>query len=214
LKTDHLKLQQLKLVRKIKIQRLNRKVRKIAGVDAAVTRDHLIGCIGVFLYPSMELLEEVSADCPMTVPYVPNFLSFRELPVFIKCFRRLKTKPDLMLIDGQGIAHPRALGLATHLGIVLNTPTIGCAKSHLFGEFSLPNSSRGSYEYLFSKGEKIGIVLRTQNSIKPLFISPGHLVDIDDCRRFVLSSALKYRLPEPIRHAHQKAGSVARRMHV
>jgi len=140
------------------------------------------------------------------MPYVPGFLSYRELPVMVKAYYRLKKKPELMLIDGQGIAHPRGLGLASHAGIVLRLPTIGCAKSHLYGNYTMPALERGSYKYLEKEGKKIGLVLRTRSDVKPLFVSPGHLVDLRDCRRFVLLTTVKYRIPEPIRFAHRGAG--------
>jgi len=130
--------------------------------------------------------------------------------VLIKCYKKIRNKPDLMLVDGQGIAHPRALGLASHLGVLLNTPTIGCAKSRLCGEFVDPNNPRGSCELLRVGDETIGLVLRTRDKTKPLFISPGHLVDFEDCRKYVLSSGNRYRIPEPIRFAHKTAGEEAR----
>ncbi len=136
------------------------------------------------------------------MPYIPTFLAFRELPVILKAYKKLTIEPDLILVDGQGIAHPRFCGVATHLGVILNKPTIGCAKSHLIGEFTMPGGNRGDFSPIKWHNKKIGIVLRTKDNVKPLFISPGNLVDFDDCRRYVLATTLGYRIPEPIRQAH------------
>jgi len=214
LKTDDLKLNQIRLAKKVILRGIKKRVRFIAGVDVAVAPERLVGCIGIFSFPELKLVEHVKATAPNSMPYVPGFLSYREIPVLIKCFKKIRNKPDLMLVDGQGIAHPRALGLASHLGVLLNTPTIGCAKSHLYGEFVDPNNPRGSCELLRVGDKTIGLVLRTRDKTKPLFISPGHLVDFEDCRTYVLSSVSRYRIPEPIRFAHMTAGEEARRFSV
>lgn len=214
MKTDDLKLNQIRLAKKVILRGIKKRVRFIAGVDVAVARECLVGCIGIFSFPELKLVEYVKATAPNSMPYVPGFLSYREIPVLIKCYKKIRNKPDLMLVDGQGIAHPRALGLASHLGVLLNTPTIGCAKSRLYGEFVDPNNPRGSCELLRVGDETIGLVLRTRDKTKPLFISPGHLVDFEDCRKYVLSSASRYRIPEPIRFAHKTAGEEARRFNV
>ncbi len=210
MRIDHLILNQLRLARRIKIEKIRSEVRYIAGVDVAVTRDLLVGCIGIFTFPLLELCEYSCAKAMNTMPYIPGFLSFREIPVILKCYKKLAIKPDLLLVDGQGIAHPRALGLASHLGIILNTPTIGCAKSHLFGDYDMPESTQGSYSLITDRQQKIGLVLRTRHNINPLYVSPGHLVDFEDCRKYVLSTITKYRIPGPLRFAHQKAGERAR----
>lgn len=211
MRTDHFRLHQCKLAHKFKLEKLARVVNYIAGVDVAISHDRLVGCICVFTFPELELLEHACAHAPDCVPYIPGFLSFREIPVILQCYKKLKRKPDLILVDGQGIAHPRGLGLATHLGIILKTPTIGCAKSHLFGEYHIPDPHKGSYEYLVTETKKIGLVLRTREDVNPLFVSPGHLVDFDDCREYVLASVTKYRIPSPLRYAHQIAGETARK---
>lgn len=208
---DHIKLNQIRLAKKLRIQKVQKAVRYIAGVDVAVSGGNLVGCMGVFTFPQLKLVEHAEAVSKSPMPYIPGFLSYREIPVLIRCYKKIKTKPDLILVDGQGIAHPRSLGLASHLGLLLDTPTIGCAKSHLCGEFTDPGSKRGSSEPLKAGDKTIGLVLRTRHRTKPLFISPGHLVNIEDCRQFVLSSLRKYRIPEPIRFAHITAGAEARR---
>ena len=200
---------------KVRVAKIRDKVDRIGGVDVAVVKDTLVGCVCVLEYPTLELLEYTCSAQRAAMAYIPGYLSFREIPVLLKCYRKLKVKPDLILVDGQGIAHPRALGLASHLGVVLGKPTIGCAKSHLYGTYEAPNEKRGAYAPIFTPGDKkIGWVLRTRNAIHPVFVSPGHLVDLDDCRTYVLNTATRYRLPEPIRFAHRLAGERARRLHV
>ena len=182
----------------------------VAGADVAQRGEYLFACIGLFSFPALVLLGDSFARLRATMPYVPGFLSYRELPVLVKAYKRLNVKPNVLLVDGQGIAHPRGLGLAAHLGVVLGVPTIGCAKSHLYGEYRMPAPKRGSHKALRIGRRSIGVVLRTRDNVKPLFVSPGHLVDIHDCLRIVLRVARKYRLPEPIRYAHRMAGMRAR----
>ena len=178
----------------------------VAGADVACRQGYLYCAIAVLSFPELNLLEATHARLREKIPYVPGFLSYRELPVMVKAYGRLKKKPELMMVDGQGIAHPRGLGLASHAGIILRIPTIGCAKSHLYGDYTMPAAERGSYKYLQKERKKIGLVLRTRSNVKPLFISPGHLVDLRDCHRFVLLTTTNYRIPEPIRFAHRGAG--------
>jgi deoxyribonuclease V len=210
LRIDQLVKTQLALAGRIKIRRLPGQVRYIAGVDVAVMRDHLFGSICVLTFPALDLVDYADAHAAARLPYIPNFLSYREAPVVIKAYKKLKIKPDLILVDGQGIAHPRSLGFASHLGIALGCPTIGCAKSHLYGTYKIPRSEKGAYTLLRHGRKKIGFVLRTRDDVRPLFVSPGHLVDLDDCRKYVLLSVGRYRLPEPIRCAHRMAGDRAR----
>ena len=214
MRIDHLILNQYRLSTKIRLERIRDEVHLIAGVDVAVTPVSLFGCIGVFSFPSLNLIEYSCANAPHKMPYIPGFLSFREIPVILKCYAKLKQKPDLLLIDGQGIAHPRAVGIASHLGIILNKPTIGCAKSHLFGDYEMPGSAKGSYSMITDGERKIGLVLRTRDRVQPLFVSPGNLVDLEDCRKYVLASLSKYRIPQPLRFAHKTAGEWARRFDV
>ncbi len=169
------------------------------------------GCIAVFELPNLTLVDQSYARSNKVIPYVPTFLSYREIPVIMRAYKALKIKPDLILVDGQGIAHPRSLGLASHLGVLLDKPTIGCAKSHLFGDYQSPGKKKGSLAGITSGRKKLGIVLRTKDETKPLFISPGHLVGHNDCRKYVLLSTTRYRIPEPIRSAHRMAGEMARK---
>jgi deoxyribonuclease V len=213
LRLDQLIKDQQKTAQRVKIEAYAWPLKMIAGIDAAMANAYLCACIGVFSFPDLHLLDHAYAKTRVTMPYIPGFLSYRELPVLIKTFKNLEIKPDLVLVDGQGIAHPRRMGIAAHLGVILNVPTIGCAKSHLFGDYSMPGPERGQFAALTHDGQEIGIVLRTRRNVKPLFVSPGHLVDIRDCLDIVLRATTRYRLPEPIRYAHRMAGCRARSMH-
>ncbi len=201
---------QLETAKRVRITPLRNDIWNVAGADVAVANGYLYCSIGVFSFPGIQLLEENSARIRETISYVTGFLSFRELPALVAAFQKLRNKPCLLLVDGQGIAHPRGLGLASHVGVVLATPTIGCAKSHLYGRYRMPGSERGEYEYLEKDGKNIGLVLRTRTNVKPLFVSPGHLVDLDDCLRIVLETTTRYRIPEPLRFAHRTAGQQAK----
>jgi deoxyribonuclease V len=149
-------------------------------------------------------IETRRAGMTATWPYVPGCLSFREIPVVLQAFKRLNQRPDVVLCDGQGRAHPRRLGLASHLGLALQVPTIGCAKSRLVGEVrGEVGEARGSRAPLVDAGERIGTVLRTRTGVKPLYVSVGHRIDLASAERWVLATATRYRLPEPSRMAHR-----------
>jgi len=152
---------------------------------------------------SFELVETSSASMDVTFPYIPGLLSFREAPVCLAAIEKLKHRPDIFLIDGQGIAHPRRLGLAAHLGLFLDKTTIGCAKSRLTGTFVEPASEKGASSPLYDGDEIIGAVVRTRTNVKPLFISVGHRCTLEDAIALTLACTTKYRLPEPTRLAHQ-----------
>lgn len=196
---------QNQLRRKIKLIRWQGAPKLIAGVDAAFKRNQAIGVVVVLNYPELKIIEYVRKSAKISYPYIPGLLTFREGPVLEKCFRALKNEPDVIIFDGQGLAHPRNMGIASHIGILLDKPTIGCAKTHLFGEYTEPANQRGAFSYLFDKRKKIGAVLRTKNNVKPVFISPGNKIDIGSSLKIILMCTKKYRLPEPIRIAHQFA---------
>lgn len=179
-------------------------VRLVAGVDVSCSRFAPCVYAAVILWDmaSGEVVERAGAVLDNPFPYVPGLLSFRELPVVLAAFRGLQQVPDVVLVDGQGIAHPRRLGIASHLGLWLDLPTIGCAKSRLCGEHAEPGWQRGAWTSLLDGGEEIGRVLRTRDRIKPLFISPGHQVGFDRVVQIVLACGRGYRLPEPTRLAH------------
>jgi deoxyribonuclease V len=186
----------------------------VAGIDVsfARTRDLLFAAIVVLDYGSLEPVETASAALQPVFPYIPGLLTFREGPVVLAAYERLSVEPDLLMFDGQGIAHPRGLGLASHVGVLLDKPSIGCAKSRLIGEFKEPKQKRGSMRTLSVERRKVGVVLRTRDNTKPLFISPGHRVTIETAARRVLDTGRGYRLPEPTRRAHHEAER-AKRLH-
>lgn len=205
---------QRQLRSKIRLRPLSlRKIRFVAGADIAVDKraGRLYAAVVVLAFPSLEMVETQTAAVPLLIPYIPGLLSFREIPGLVECLARVKSPVDVIICDGQGIAHPRGVGLASHLGLFLRRPTIGCAKSLLVGEFDEPARTRGEYSPLVYKGRRVGSVLRSQTGIRPLFVSPGHLIDHPSSRRIVLACAPRYRLPEPTRLADRIAGEEKRR---
>jgi len=173
----------------------------IAGVDAAFFGDRIIGIASLYRFPALTPLKDSVSIRKNTFPYIPGLLSFREGPVLFEAIRGLEVIPDLLLFDGQGIAHPRGIGIASHIGVLLGIPSIGCAKSRLVGDYSEPGAQKGSRTPLSYKGEVVGAVVRSRDNIRPLFVSPGHLVDIDGAAEYILACTGRYRLPEPIRRA-------------
>ena len=194
------KIQQ-NLAQLVRIIPFRKTVTTIAGVDAAFTEDKVIAAACLFSYPEIILSEETFSIMKTPFPYIPGFLSFREGPAVVKAINKLQKSPDIVLFDGQGIAHLKGLGIASHIGVILELPTIGCAKSKLVGEYNAPGISRGSRSPLRSGDKTIGAVVRTRDNINPVFVSPGHLVDLQTSITIVLKTAQRFRLPEPIRHA-------------
>jgi deoxyribonuclease V len=186
--------------------------RTIAGCDVHFpTRARARGAVVVMTYPGLQVLEEASGDVVCEFPYVPGLLSFRELPALLPLLSRLQTAPDLVLCDGQGVAHPRGLGLASHLGLLLETPTIGCAKSRLVGSHTELDSAKGATVPLHGdRGQVIGAVLRTRAATRPLYVSVGHLVTLPRAVSLVLACSPRYRIPEPLRSAHALASQPPR----
>jgi deoxyribonuclease V len=184
------------------------KIRRVAGADIAVSKPTgtAVAAIVILDFPSLEVVEERVARAPLTFPYIPGLLSFREIPALAECLRAIETPFDVMICDGQGIAHPRGFGLASHVGFILRKPTIGCAKSVLVGEYDDAGRRRGDFSPLRYRGKRVGSVLRTRDGVRPVYVSPGHLVDHASSRRIVLACTPRFRLPEPIRRAHGLAG--------
>ena len=180
----------------------------IAGVDISVGRAQgmATGAVVVLSYPELELVETQVAQGKLDFPYIPGLLSFRESPLTLTACERLSITPDLILVDGQGVAHPRRFGLASHLGLFWDKPTIGCAKSLLCGSHELPGIEPGSYAEVIDRGEIIGAALRTRPGVKPVYVSVGHMVDLQTAIYWVLKCCRGYRLPEPTRLAHLAAG--------
>jgi len=185
----------------------------VAGADVSWRRkgEWLFAAVALFRLSDLSVLEESIARKKTGFPYVPGLLSFREIPVLLNAFGRLRLKPDVVICDGQGLAHPRRMGLACHLGLFLDIPTIGCAKSLLIGEFRPPGKSRGSFSLLKDGEERLGVVLRTRQSVKPVFVSPGHRMDIVTAVEILLRTTGRYRLPEPIRRAHHLVNEARKR---
>jgi deoxyribonuclease V len=182
------------------------KVKLVAGVDVSVKENTSQAAVVVLSYPDLKLVEAVQSQAATPFPYIPGLLAFREGPVLENAFKLLQLEPDVFIFDGMGRAHPRRMGIATHMGLWLQKPTIGCGKTFLLGTFTEPDNERGAYSELKHKGEIIGVVLRTRANVKPVFISPGHLIDLQSSIALVMNCTTKYRLPEPIRMAHQTAG--------
>ncbi len=176
-------------------------LKRIAGVDAAFSQSQVFAAACLFSFPDLELVEEAAFASELRFPYISGYLSFREGEAIVEAVRRLRTKPDLILVDGQGIAHPRRIGIASHLGVVLDIPTIGCAKSRLCGEFTEPGREKGEASPLRDRGEIVGSVLRTRAGVKPLFVSPGHRTGLEDAVEIVLACTRGFRIPEPLRRA-------------
>ncbi len=181
-------------------------INHVAGIDISFRAGTANAAVVVLTFPGMKVVETASARKKVTFPYIPGLLAFREAPVALEAFARLSTIPDLLVVDGHGLAHPRRFGLACHLGVELDIPSIGCAKSRLIGQWREPARRKGSSTRLIAGEEVIGRVVRTRDDVKPVFISAGHKVSLKDAVRLVLRMATKYRLPEPIRHAHIAAG--------
>jgi len=177
----------------------------VAGVDVAYDKDtnKLVAAVVILNSDTLNVVETVTVDSVSLFPYIPGLFSFRELPPIIKAFDKLKNTPDLVVCDGQGIAHPRNFGLACHLGVIFDIPTIGCGKTRLIGEYKIPGISRGSVAPLIFNDKIIGNVLRTQNNIKPVFISIGHRISLASACEWILKLTPRYRLPETTRYADQ-----------
>ena len=229
---------QKQLSKKVRLIELKNQPKTIAGIDCALTKDgqRIVAAVVVLKPPGFELVEKASDIRKVTIPYIPGLLSFREAPACIAAAKKLKKTPDAFIIDGQGIAHPRRLGLAAHLGLFFNRPTIGCAKSRLTGNFKEPPLEKGTHSLLkdrkntgrktshepqvrpqtqknaFGKPatnqEIIGAVVRTRTNVKPVFVSVGNKCTLKDAVKITLACATKYRLPEPTRLAHQLVGKL------
>ncbi len=198
-----IRLQQ-RLASRVRIEPLTGPIRLVAGADMAFSPggDRCLAGMVVYDLQTGETVEEVLAWRAVRFPYVPGLLSFRETPAVLAAARKLKTEPDVFMFDGQGLAHPRRMGFASHAGLLLDRPAIGCAKSRLCGEHRDPPSRAGRYAELVESGEVVGAVLRTRPGVKPVYVSVGHRVTLEDAIRVVMACVTRYRLPEPTRRAH------------
>jgi deoxyribonuclease V len=198
---------QRELKKKVKIRPLKKAPRLVAGLDAAFSGELVRGTACLFTYPGLELLEEAAAELKCLFPYIPGLLTFREGPVLITALSKLRSTPDALLFDGQGIAHPEGMGIAAHVGALLDIPSIGCAKSRLVGKHREPASKKGSRARLVFKGNTVGAALRTRDGVRHIYVSPGHRIDLKDAIDLVLGCTTRYRLPEPIRCADRLSRS-------
>jgi deoxyribonuclease V len=194
------------LMGRLRITPLKKPPSLIASLDAAFLGERVIGAACLFSYPGLEKLEEAFSVMRCSFPYIPGYLSFREGPVLIEALGKLHGKPGLVILDGQGIAHPRGMGIASHLGVVLRMPSIGCAKSRLVGEFKEPGRRKGQWSPLILNGKTVGAVLRTREAVRPVFVSPGHGIDLEGAIEIVMGCTGKFRIPEPLRCADRAAG--------
>jgi len=187
-----------------------RKLKIIAAADVSFNRfsKYLYAVIVLVSFPNLELQDVYAGKFESNFPYIPGYLSFREAPPIIKLLKDVDSVPDVLLCDGQGVAHPRGLGLASHLGLFLDVPSIGCAKSVLVGEYEEPDTAKTSYSDLVYQGKIVGAALRTRQAIKPIFVSAGHKIDLSSAIKIVLACSPKYRIPEPLRIAHEKVNEI------
>src|SRR3989440_2432553 len=196
----------------VKVAPLRKKIETVAGADISFNKFEptVYAGIVVLRLPSLEIIEEVGVVSETKFPYVPGLLSFRETPSVLEAWAKLKTEPDAVMFDGQGIAHPRRVGIASHVGLLIDRPTLGCAKTVLVGKFEEPGEERGSWMPLIDKGETVGAALRTKTRVQPIYVSPGHLIDLAGAIELTLACDGGYRQPEPTRRAHLLVNALRR----
>ncbi|GEP51749.1 endonuclease V [Flavobacterium noncentrifugens] len=195
---------QLEMREKIVLKPFEKRIRTIAGADISFNKfsNTVFAGIVVLSYPEMELLSYSLVEMETIFPYVSGYLAFREVPSLLRAWEQLPEKPDVLVLDGQGITHPRKMGIASHFGVLENQPTIGCAKSMMFGKFDDLGLEKNSSSAIFGKGELLGYALRTKNAVKPIYISPGNLITVEESLEVIRDCVGKYRIPEPTRVAH------------
>ena len=186
----------------LKAPEINLKLAAGADVSYSKGSDVFFSSVVILEMPHMNVVEEAAAEGKMDFPYIPGLLSFREAPILIKAFEKIRNTPDVIILDGHGIAHPRGLGLASHIGLALDLPSIGCAKKILVGTHDPVGSEVGDYAPLVFKDNVVGAALRTRENVKPVFISPGHKMDISSAVEIAIKTGGGYKLPEPTRQAH------------
>lgn len=210
--TREAKEKQKALRNEIALQPLQGPVETVAGADLSYDKGSDLVYAGMVLlsYPGLAELARSLVITRVDFPYIPGLLAYREIPPLKEAWERLEIKPDVLLMDGHGLAHPRRMGIATHFGIIADQPTIGCAKNVLTGEYEEPGKEKGEYSYLLEDGKRIGIVLRSRTKVKPIFISPGHKVSFSDTKSIVMQCLTKYKLPETTRKAHNLVNRLRR----
>jgi deoxyribonuclease V len=203
---------QKSLRERVRLQPLEKPIGTIAGADISFNKFSPVVYAGlvVLRLPSLEVIEEVGVVSETKFPYVPGLLSFRESPSVLEAWSKLKTEPDAVMFDGQGIAHPRRVGIASHVGLIINRPTLGCAKSVLVGKYDEPGMERGSWTEMIDKNEVVGAAVRTKTKVQPIYVSPGHLIDLEGAIKLTLACDGGYRQPEPTRRAHLLVNALRR----
>ena len=203
---------QKRLRERVRVEPLKGKVETVAGADISFNKfdPTIYTAVVVLRLPTLEVVEEVGLVSETKFPYVPGLLSFRESPSVLEAWSRLKTEPDAVMFDGQGLAHPRRVGIASHVGLIIDRPTFGCAKSVLVGKYEEPGAGRGAWTPLVDKGETVGAALRTKDRVQPIYVSPGHLMDVESAVALTLRCHGGYRQPEPTRRAHLLVNALRR----
>jgi deoxyribonuclease V len=185
-------------------------VRRVAGADVSTEEDRAYATVAVLDFPGLSVLEVRGFEAPLVFPYVPGLLAFREIPSVVGALEKVQTPVDAVILDAQGLAHPRRMGLASHLGLFLDVPTVGCAKSRLVGEYEEPGAEKGSATDLVHRGEVVGKVVRSREGVSPVFVSVGNRIDLKSAVQLVLACCTRYRLPETTRQAHNAANRLRR----
>lgn len=203
---DAIRLQQ-QLAKQVRLADDFGTINLVAGVDVGFEDEGRVtrAAVAVLEFPALELEEVAIGRCKTRFPYVPGLLSFRELPAVLKALEKLQSVPDILLCDGQGVAHPRRFGIASHLGLICNLPSIGIGKSRLLGTHAPVPDERGAWQPLYDKSETIGAVLRTRKGVKPIYVSPGHRISLSSAIEYVMACTTRYKLPETTRQAHRFA---------
>jgi len=183
-------------------------IHTVAGVDVSVQENISQAAVVILSYPALQVIETVTHRMPTPFPYIPGLLTFREGPVLEQAFLQLQTEPDVFIFDGMGRIHPRQMGIATHMGLWLDRPTVGCGKTMFVGDYVEPPPEAGTSAPLLYHGQQIGAILRTRAKVKPVFISVGHRANLTSAVELILRCTTRYRLPEPIRAAHNAAGKM------
>ncbi|HEX2181243.1 MAG TPA: deoxyribonuclease V [Rubrobacteraceae bacterium] len=185
-------------------------VRHVAGADVSTQGDRAFATVVVLDFPGLSVVEVQGFEAPLEFPYVPGLLSFREMPSLLGALEKVETDVDVVILDAQGLAHPRRMGLASHIGLFLDVPTVGCAKTVLVGKFEEPGTEKGSATDMVHRGEVVGRAVRTRERVSPVYVSVGDGIDLDGSVELVLACCTRYRLPEPTRQAHNAANRLRR----
>ena len=201
---------QLELRKRIRFETVPMPVTAVAGLDCAYSRRFgmMFAVVVVMAYDTLQIVEVTSATVPVSFPYVPGYLTFREAPALLAALDRLQSEPDVFIFDGQGIMHPLRMGIASHIGVLIDRPSVGCAKKRLYGNIVMPDNDAGARAMVHQDGEVIGAVLRTKSNVKPVYVSPGHRCTVSDAVNIVRHCVTAYRLPEPTRQAHIAVGKL------